>query len=246
MDRVTTAVRATAVLAGLLLAVPAGPAQAINPSEPASPTDHVPAVRVPDWADRLPARTSQVVRTVSSNRWCRQQWCSTTQAWRRQADGRWELLRRFRSTIGAEGFGKQREGDMRSPVGVYRIKTTFSTGREAPGEMRWRPRLPTSAVPGGSAGPTYNTWVELPGVSDGDRPAMRYGFVVDYNNVRLHRGVGPRPVPGKGSGIFYHTSSYGQRWIATAGCTQLGRVADMRWVVRWLRPDAYPRVVQGG
>jgi len=87
--------------------------------------------------------------------------------------------------------------------------------------------------------------VEVPGVTSGDRASMRSGWVLDFNRVRLSRGVGPPPVPGKGSGIFYHTSTPGKPWAPTAGCTQVGNPRQMRWLLRWLRPDARPRVVQG-
>lgn len=192
----------------------------------------------------VPADTSQVVRTVSSRDHCRRAWCTVTQAWRKDADGDWTKVREFRSTIGSRGWGKQREGDRRSPVGIYEIKVTFSTTRENPGQMPWRRRLPTSNV-SSAAGQSYNTWVEVRGITSGDRPSMRSGWVLDFNNVRLRPGVGPRPVPGKGSGIFYHTSKPGHRWAPTAGCTQVGDPRQMRWLMRWLRPEAQPRVVQG-
>ena len=51
----------------------------------------------PPWADLVPARTTQVVRTVSSDRWCTDPWCTITQAWQRDADGSWWLVREFRS-----------------------------------------------------------------------------------------------------------------------------------------------------
>jgi L,D-peptidoglycan transpeptidase YkuD (ErfK/YbiS/YcfS/YnhG family) len=232
------------------LAVPTtGPAPHSTPSTDAAAAGQAPAPRaeasapVPAFASRVPARTRQVVRTVRSRRWCARRYCTITQAWRKAPDGRWEKVRRFRSTIGPNGFGKTREGDNRSPSGVYRIKVTFSTGRSAPGPMPWRRRLPTSTVTN-YHNRYYNTWIEERGRTDGDRPSMRYGFIVDYNNPRLRVGVGPKPVIGKGSGIFYHTSRPGQRWIPTLGCTQLGNPRSMRWVVRWLDPDAHPRVVQ--
>jgi L,D-peptidoglycan transpeptidase YkuD (ErfK/YbiS/YcfS/YnhG family) len=234
-----------------LLGLPHGVAAARpdfgGPAVPASAPAPPPAASVsapgPAFASRVPDRTSQVVRTVSSRRWCARRWCSVTQAWRRDADGRWDMVRRFRSTIGPNGFGKRREGDARSPSGVYRIKVTFSTGRSAPGPMPWRRRLPTSTVTN-YHNRYYNTWIEERGRTDGDRPSMRYGFIVGYNHPRLHVGVGPKPVIGRGSGIFYHTSRPGQRWIPTEGCTQVGNPRAMRWIVRWLRPAASPRVVQ--
>ena len=206
------------------------------------PAGHAPKER-PAFASHVPARTTQVVRTIRTDRWCKHPWCTVTQAWSKGGGG-WEKVRVFRSSIGPNGFGKTREGDMRSPSGLYRIKVTFSTGSRAPGEMPWKRRLPTSVV-SGESGRFYNTWVEEAGRTDGDRPSMRWGFIVNYNHPRLRPGVGPRPVPGKGSGIFYHTSkNKSARWAPTEGCTQLGRPRAMRWLVGWLDPDATPRVVQ--
>jgi L,D-peptidoglycan transpeptidase YkuD (ErfK/YbiS/YcfS/YnhG family) len=198
--------------------------------------------RQPVFARKVPASTTQVVRTVTSRRWCAQVYCTVTQAWQRQDDGRWLLMRRFRSTIGSHGWGKTREGDLRSPVGVYRIVVTFSTGRR-PGPMPWRKRLATSIL-SPSPGPNYNTWLEIPGRTSGNRPSMRWGWVVDYNHPRLTPGKGPAPVQGKGSGIFYHTSIPGRPWSPTEGCTQVGNPAAMHWLVHWLRPSANPQVVQ--
>ena len=55
--------------------------------------------------------------------------------------------------------------------------------------------------------------------------------------------MGPRPVPGKGSGIFYHTSKPGHRWAPTAGCTQVGNPRQMRWLLTWLRPSAQKAII---
>ena len=222
-----------------ILAGGPAPAQAPDPAQARDPA----RAWEPPWADLVPANTTQVVRTVSSRAFCRRVWCTVTQAWQRDREGRWHQVRQFRSTIGRNGWGKQREGDNRSPGGVFRIKTTFTTTASNPGQMPWKRRRPTSVV-SSTAGPNYNTWLEVRGVTSGDRPSMRSGWVVDYNHVRLRPGVGPRPVPGKGSGIFFHTSKPGSPWAPTAGCTQVGNPKQMRWLLLWLRPGAKPRVVQ--
>ncbi|HUP99155.1 MAG TPA: hypothetical protein VM093_01725 [Aeromicrobium sp.] len=197
----------------------------------------------PAWTDSLPTSTRQVVRTISTRRWCTEVYCTVTQAWERQPDGRWVTVRQFRSAIGPTGWGKRTQDDGGTPDGVFRIKITFSTGSQNPGRMPWRRRLPTSTVDE-KPGPTYNTWIEEPDRTDGDRPSMRYGFVVDYNHVRLRPGVGPAPVPDAGSGIFYHTSRPGHRWEPSEGCTRIEDPEAMRWLLTWLEPDAHPRVVQ--
>lgn len=228
------------ILAALLttLAVTLAGSSAAVAAEPSQPSAH--ARR---WTALLPHGTTQVVRTVSSHRYCRRAYCTVTQAWRRHRDGTWHKLREFRSTIGSRGWGKRHEGDRRSPGGVLRIKITFSTTKTNPGRMRWRQRRPTSVV-SSAAGPNYNTWLEVRGVTSGDRPSMRWGWVVDYNHVRLRPGVGRQPVPGRGSGIFYHTSKPGHRWAPTLGCTQVGSPRAMHWLLTWLRPGAHPRIVQ--
>ena len=206
----------------------------------------------PRFAAKVPAATTQVVRTVRTNRWCGKVFCTVTQAWQK-VNGQWRIAKRadgskaqFRSTIGPNGFapiGRRREGDGRTPSGVYRIAVTFSTTTTNPGtRMPWKRRLPTSVVPN-YRNHLYNTWIEEKWRRDGDRPSMRYGFWVGYNNPRLQAGVGPKPVPGVGSGIFYHTSPYGEKWTPTLACTKVGQPAEMRWIVLWLRPGARPRVV---
>lgn len=206
----------------------------------------------PRFAAKVPAGTTQVVQTVRTNRWCGKVYCTVTKAWHK-VDGRWKVVVRsdgtkavFRSTIGPRGFaavGKRREGDGRTPTGVYRIAVTFSTTKANPGtRMPWKRRLPTSVVPNYDDR-RYNTWIEQSWRRDGDRPSMRYGFWVGYNNPRLKLGVGPAPVRGLGSGIFYHTSPIGEKWTPTLACTKVGEPREMRWIVRWLRPGAKPRVV---
>jgi L,D-peptidoglycan transpeptidase YkuD (ErfK/YbiS/YcfS/YnhG family) len=204
----------------------------------------------PAFATRVPDQTTQVVRTVRTGHWCHRAYCTKTQAWEKVA-GRWQVARTadgraavFRSTIGPRGFaapGARREGDGTSPTGIFGIKTTFSTTSTSPGSMPWRRRLPTSIVTN-YPGRYYNVWIEEPGRTDGNRLSMRYGFWVDYNHARFRGDPGPMAVPGRGSGIFYHTSLPGRRWTPTEGCTKIGRPGAMRWVVRWLRPEAQPRV----
>jgi len=196
----------------------------------------------PAFAAQLPASTTQVIRTVSTNFWCTEIWCTKTQAWARR-DGHWVLVRQFRSSIGAHGWGKTVEGDQKSPNGVFRIRVTFSTSTSNPGQMPWKRRRATSQM-SDQAGRLYNTWIERAGETDGDRPSMRWGLIINYNNPRLRVGVGPAPVQGKGSGIFMHTSRPGEPWAPTLGCTQVGDPFWMHWLLTWLRPEANPRIVQ--
>lgn len=233
-----------AMLVTMTLASPAigRPRQVQEPMAP--PAQSTKMAADPAFVRLLPQGTRQVVRTVRTHRWCDQRWCTVTQLWQADTGGIWTKVRAFRSTIGPNGFGKRREGDHKSPSGLYRIRVTFSAGVRAPGPMPWKRRLPTSNVTSQS-GRLYNTWIEEPGRTNGARASMRWGFIVNYNHPRLAPGVGPKPVAGKGSGIFYHTSlNRSARWGPTDGCTQLGIRRQMRFVLRWLDPQDKPRVVQ--
>lgn len=211
-----------------------------------------PPAAAPSWAAALPADTTQVLRTASSHQWCEKVSCARTEAWEK-VDGAWRLASGpgqfgqavFRSQIGARGFaapGMRRADDLKTPAGAYAIYTAFSTTQERPTDLPWRRRLPTSVV-SSEPGSKYNTWIEMPKDVDGARRMMSWGLWLDYNNPRLEIGIGPAPVAGLGSGIFVHTSNPGKEWQATLACVQIGEPNQMEWVVRWLRADAHPRVL---
>lgn len=206
---------------------------------------------VPSALTELPARIQQAVRVIRSDRYCTKVWCTVVQSWQRDSSGAWQRVRTtdgtfaVRGQIGYNGFapqGEKLQGDGHTPNGVYDIVTAFSTDDANPGTaMPWRQRKPTSSVTG-YAGELYNTWIEEAGRTDGDRPAMRYGFWINYNHGRLEPGVGPAPVQGRGSGIFLHTIVPGHPFEPTLGCVAV-RPAKAWWLLRWLDPAANPRVL---
>jgi L,D-peptidoglycan transpeptidase YkuD (ErfK/YbiS/YcfS/YnhG family) len=206
---------------------------------------------VPASFRRVPAGTRQVIRVTRSSMHCPQVYCAVIQAWARDGAGRWNATMMggtttaARAQIGRLGFaapGRKREGDGRTPTGIFGIVTTFSTDDHNPGvRVRWRQRKPTSNV-SASRGPYYNTWREVPGTGGGDRPAMRYGLWVDYNHGRLVPGAGRAPVQGMGSGIFIHVHSATAPGAPSAACPMTS-AAQVRWLLGWLRPEANPRVM---
>ncbi len=233
-----------------------GPLEDLTPAQkkaPKAPKAQPKTITGPDWTRALPRDTTQAVRTVRSRQWCAQVYCARTEFWERSDDGVWRIAKGpgkngkavFRSQIGARGFapeGKRRQNDLRSPTGIFGIKVAFSTTQDSPTEMPWRRRLPSSVV-SSTPGKTYNTWIEDSDVRGGDRRMMSWGFWIDYNYPRLAIGEGRKPVPGRGSGIFLHTSNAGRPWAPTLACIQIGDPAQAKWIVRRLDPDANPRVV---
>ncbi len=244
--RSTAARRVLGFALAILSAAALVQAPAARASDTAASTSGVPSA-----VQALPSTTRQAIRVTRTNRWCGRIYCTQVRAWERDAAGHWRRVAisgrayAVRAQIGPAGFarvGRKRQGDMRTPTGVYRIATTFSIGPNPGTRMRWRQRLKTTTV-SNRYGRYYNTWIQERGRTDGTRLAMRYGFWVAYNNPRLKPGVGPAPVRGAGSGIFFHVGSPGNEYRPSEGCVQLVKVSDMRWLLLWLDPSARPRVL---
>ena len=138
----------------------------------------------------------------------------------------------------------KREGDGRSPAGVFAIGEAFGYAPTA------RTALPYSAMEASSycvdvsGSPLYNRIVDTRVVgdqavagatepmrrdlhADGDQ-RYRLGFVIEHN---------PRGVPMSGSCIFAHL--WKSPVDATSGCTAMD-TTTMDAVLAWLRPDADP------
>lgn len=117
--------------------------------------------------------------------------------------------------IGREGFapdGAKREGDGRSPSGVYSFGHGFGGGD--PGSTTGYREITDRSCWVDQPGSDYNTWQETDdcrGEQLADYVEREYaqGIVVDYNT--------DEPVAGMGSAIFLHASGDG----ATAGCVSV-------------------------
>lgn len=148
--------------------------------------------------------------------------------------------------VGFDREGPQkREGDGRSPAGVFPLDTAF--GFAPADSMRWV-RLPYFALTPSSdcvddtSSAHYNTVVDRDNVSTVDwhsaehmRQVAQYrmGIIIGYNAAP--------PVKARGSCIFFHIWA-GPR-STTVGCTAL-EAAELRRLVAWLDPKARPVVVQ--
>ena len=154
----------------------------------------------------------------------------------RQAFGPWPA---HVGTRGVAPPGEKREGDGRTPSGVYGFEFFFGVAADPGVRFPYRRISSRSIVwDDDPASPRYNTWVDLDVQPAGNEPEPMYvspaydhGAVIAYNTTRT---------PGLGSAIFLHVSTGG----ATAGCVSLpvGRLVE---VLRWLEPAQSPRIVIG-
>lgn len=145
----------------------------------------------------------------------------------------------------APGDPRKREGDGRSPAGIFPLDTAFGY---APADSMGWVRLPYVPLDVGTdcvddtSSVHYNTVVDrnrVPSVDWSSAEHMRsvreyrYGVIVGYNATP--------PVRGRGSCIFLHV--WDGPGSHTAGCTAFAadRVAEM---LGWLDPRRHPVLVQ--
>jgi L,D-peptidoglycan transpeptidase YkuD (ErfK/YbiS/YcfS/YnhG family) len=159
---------------------------------------------------------------------------ATVQACRRHQDGTYvRALGPYSGHVGYAGVapvGAKREGDGRTPGGLFALRGGFGAGPN-PGLLSGWFTVDARDVwvddPGSSL---YNTHQRTPAAGRWTSaeslaiPAYRYAQVIGYNESRR---------PGLGSAIFLHLDSGG----ATAGCVSVSESALLA-LLRWSRPNA--------
>ncbi|MCC4605509.1 L,D-transpeptidase family protein [Xanthomonas campestris] len=178
-----------------------------------------------------------------------------------RVDGRWQpAAAGFAVALGRHGSAwgdglhpaqpqgpQKREGDGRSPAGVFAIGPAFGYATRIDSAMPYQAMTATHYCMDVPASPLYNRIVDAAQVGQaavaGSTEPMRLdlrtqgdgryreGFVIAHN---------PDGVAGRGSCIFAHLwRSPGQ---VTAGCTAMDP-ADMQRLLAWLKPADHPLFV---
>jgi L,D-peptidoglycan transpeptidase YkuD (ErfK/YbiS/YcfS/YnhG family) len=197
------------------------------------------------YTGRIPSSTRQIV-LVRAARWSSTK--GTLTWWARTATG-WRKLGSADARLGYGGLvraARRVQSTGTTPAGQFAMTETFGR-RVDPGtampythlsDDHWWVQDRRSAYYnqmrlgslGGFARRTYgyNSSEHLARMGS----QYAYAAVVDFNR--------PRPVIGRGSGIFLH--AYGDR--TTVGCVSVPR-SVMRGLLQWMSPAASPRIVIG-
>ncbi len=203
------------------------------------------ALRLLSW--QAPAETRQLVLVQAASAGSTQ---GTLTRWQRDGAG-WQVVgAQVAVDLGRAGLAwgrgllqgqapQKREGDGRSPLGVFALGTAFGRGARPVGvAWPWRRTGPDDRWIDDSRSPLYNRWTSaaLAGAASAEvlaRPDGLYdlALVVEHNTAAV--------VAGGGSAIFLHVSS-GQ---PTSGCTALAK-ANLLELLRWLKPAARPLLIQ--
>jgi L,D-peptidoglycan transpeptidase YkuD (ErfK/YbiS/YcfS/YnhG family) len=182
---------------------------------------------------------SQLITVESSSRTSTR---ATLRLWTREGGCWTPVAGPWTSRVGRSGLsGNRREGDGTTPIGTYSIGRTMYGIAPDPGvRYRYRRIVCGDYWVEDPSSPSYNRFRHVPCGQpppfhvSGERlwqatTAYRHFAVVGFNTSPV--------VPGRGSGIFLHASTGGP----TNGCVSLP-LAQLRQVLRWLRPDASPRI----
>jgi len=160
-------------------------------------------------------------------------------------DTRWRTaFPPLRVLIGEKGFalpGAKKEGDVKTPSGVFALKRTFGYASAIPSRMPYRQAGKDDLWVDDAASPDYNRWVRRGETSAASFEVMKlnddrykYGIIIEYNTDPVVRGAG--------SAIFIHVRR-GEN-MPTLGCVALSE-SDMLRILAWLDPAAKPLAVMG-
>ena len=207
-------------------------------------------------------RQVQQMITISSRRFGSTS--GNLNAWRRDATGQWVRARGpVRVVLGYNGWVKAADREQSTgttPAGRFRLPYAFGNSSDPGARLTYRHVDRNDWWPYDPRDPaTYNIYQH----HKADRTRWRAGYaehlasygaeyayalVVGFNlpsgvhySKRRAQWVAELPADTtRGGGIFLHVRGDG----LTAGCVAMSR-RDMRWLVRWVRPDAQPRLVMG-
>ena len=134
----------------------------------------------------------------------------------------------------------KREGDRRAPAGVFALGSAWGYAASADAGVRWpyHPITDHTVCVDDPQAAAYNQIAESPGPWRSAEKMRQSGQAYRWLLVVEHNVP---PSPGAGSCTFLH--GLGRKRLPTRGCTAMEQV-DLRALIRWLRPEAQPVLVQ--
>lgn len=200
------------------------------------------AIGIAERVDSLKIKKASQVLLVTNN--CPSSFAVKIHALEKQ-DGKWKKIREsFNGVIGKNGFakpGEKREGDGKSPSGIFPLGLTFGYNESIQTKMPYRQALPDDLWIDDAHAGDYNRWVKKDSTQAKSYEKMKrnddlykYGIVIEYNTNPVIKGYG--------SAIFFHIWRGENR--ATEGCVAVAE-DDIKRILDWLDPQALPLIIMG-
>jgi D-alanyl-D-alanine dipeptidase len=217
-----------------------------------APEKNPAAVPIPGPYRDLLANAQQVIIVTTPG------WNNVDGTMRRfeKQDGKWQPVgEKFPIVVGKSGLGwdgtteplataaqpVKKEGDGRSPAGVFKITELFGFEPSIDAKLPYRPLTEFIECVDDGSSQSYNQIVDLketphPDWNSSEKmrtiDVYKIGAVVDYNSPK---------VPGAGSCIFLHI--WKGPGHGTAGCTAMGE-SNVQEVTGWFDEKKNPIIVQ--
>lgn len=136
--------------------------------------------------------------------------------------------------IGKEGLGKTKEGDSKTPVGVFHFTKAFGIAPDPNCKIPYT-QVDENIYWSGDANYKYNQWVDIREYSQLNKADSEH--IIDYDPAYtycLNISYNENGTPGKGSAIFLHCFRAERPY--TGGCVALPR-EKMFFVMQNVKPD---------
>ena len=164
----------------------------------------------------------------------------TTTAWislhEQDETGAWKMILSTPGYVGRNGLGKTKEGDGKTPVGVFSFNRAFGVAPDPGCAIPYVQADENTCWSGdGREGMRYNELVSLTDYPDLNREDSEH--ILDYTyeyQYCLNISYNAECIPGLGSAIFLHC--LGNRKPYTGGCVAIP-MEQMFFVMRHVSPD---------
>lgn len=150
---------------------------------------------------------------------------------------KWDDIQSYPGVIGKNGIapmGEKKEGDLKTPAGLYPLGTAFGTEPMAI-KMDYKYITPDDKFIDDVTSAQYNTWVSGPTTAKSFESMLitpyKMGAVIHYN-------MNPT-IPGAGSAIFLHLWQSAE--TGTAGCVALDE-QHLKTILQWLDKNQHPQI----
>ncbi len=158
-------------------------------------------------------------------------------------NGIWHLVfPAFTGSTGENGFAavdEKREGDGKSPTGIFPLGIAFGYDPSVETKMPYRQATEDDFWVDDANSEDYNKWVKGEPKATSwekmkrDDDQYKYGVVIEYNMHPI--------VKGKGSAIFLHVWKPGE---STLGCVAMSEEMVLK-ILGWLDPAKRPLIIMG-
>ncbi len=190
------------------------------------------AVYSPLWVTKLAPAAAAKQMVVVAGVAKQSAWISMHE---KDSDGNWVQVLSTPGFIGREGLGKTKEGDGKTPVGIFHFTKAFGIEKDPGCKIPYTQVDENTYWSGdGRPGMHYNEMVDISKLPDLNKEDSEH--IVDYNPHYLYClniSYNEAGTPGEGSAIFMHC--FGVNKPYTGGCVSLP-VEKMRSLIQRVEP----------